>query len=140
LVERIGASPRIQIYFETEVSGLCGEKTLEEIEWKLASGATIKKPIRSLFVMIGANPNTEWLSKCTTLDPKGFVQTGLTRTGNPYETEQPGVFAVGDVRANSVKRVASAVGEGSIVIQWVYQYLQDLKNRPGENPSESRAA
>jgi thioredoxin reductase (NADPH) len=140
LIERIEASPRIQLYYETEVSELSGDKTLEHVEWKHISGIAIKKPIRNLFVMIGANPNTSWLSKCTTLDPKGFVQTGLGKNSSPYETEQPGIFAVGDVRANSVKRVASAVGEGSIVIQWVYRYLQDLKNRPGENPSERRAA
>jgi thioredoxin reductase (NADPH) len=140
LIERIQASPRIQIYYDTEICALSGERTLEHVEWKHVSGASTKKPIKSLFVMIGAHPNTEWLKKCTTLDPKGFVQTGKAKTGNPYETEQPGVFAVGDVRANSVKRVASAVGEGSIVIQWVYQYLQDQKNRQPGNSAENRAA
>ncbi len=93
--------------------------------------------------MIGAHPNTEWLSKCISLDTRGFVRTGKNREGtplsNPYVTEHPGVFAVGDVRADSVKRVASAVGEGSIVIQWVYQYLMDLRSRSGET-DERKAA
>ena len=124
LVDRIQASPKIQTYYETEITALLGQKTLEKVEWKNSS-----KPIRNVFVMIGAVPNTEWLKRCTQLDEKGFVLTGKTKTGNPYETKEPGVFAVGDVRAESVKRVASAVGEGSVVIQWVHQYLQDRKSQ-----------
>ncbi len=120
LIERIQASPRIQVYYESEVTSISGQKTIERVAWN-----STERPIRSLFVMIGAIPNTEWLSGCTALDGKGFVLTGRTKAGNPYETTQPGVFAVGDVRAESVKRVASAVGEGSVVIQWVHQYLVD---------------
>jgi thioredoxin reductase (NADPH) len=90
--------------------------------------------------MIGAIPNTEWLRKCTTLDPKGFVLTGRSKVGNPYETEESGVFAVGDVRSDSVKRVASAVGEGSIVIQWVHQYLLDLRAQREVDADHNRVA
>ena len=128
LIERIQASPRIQVYYETEVTSISGLKTIERVVWKDSKvGQSLEKPVRSLFVMIGAIPNTEWLSGCTALDGKGFVLTGKTKAGNPYETTQPGVFAVGDVRSDSVKRVASAVGEGSVVIQWVHQCLADLK-------------
>ena len=77
--------------------------------------------------MIGAEPNTEWLGGCVALDSKGFVLTG-TQPGasSAYETERPGVFAVGDVRSGSVKRVAAGVGEGSVAIQAIHHYLEDL--------------
>jgi thioredoxin reductase (NADPH) len=139
LIERIQSSPKIQVYYETEITGLSGEKTLECVEWTdFSNQQSLKKPIRTAFVMIGAIPNTGWLQKCTSLDAKGFVQTGKTKAGNPFETDQSGVFAVGDVRAGSVKRVASAVGEGSVVIQWVHQYLVDLRAR--EEANRKRAA
>ncbi|CAM6054205.1 unnamed protein product [Sphagnum tenellum] len=136
LVERILASLKIQIYYETELTHLSGrvsdkqseQRILEEVEWK--SSANLRhwvKSIRNVFVMIGALPNTDWLRQCIALDPQGFVITGKTKAGlllsSPYETAQPGIFAVGDVRSESVKRMASAVGEGAIVIQWVHQYL-----------------
>ena len=141
LIERIQASPRIQVYYETEITSLSGQKTLERVEWKGPSGEkSWERPIRSLFVMIGAIPNTEWLRGCTTLDARGFVLTGRTKTGNPYETKEAGVFAVGDVRADSVKRVASAVGEGSVVIQWVHQYLLDRRAPEAPGYVRNRAA
>jgi thioredoxin reductase (NADPH) len=139
LIERIQASPKIKVYYETEICGLSGEKNLGSVVWK-GPGGTTEKPIRTVFVMIGAIPNTEWLRKCTSLDAKGFVITGKTKAGNPFETVQPGVFAVGDVRADSVKRVASAVGEGSVVIQWVHQYLADFRAREEDESNRSRAA
>jgi thioredoxin reductase (NADPH) len=139
LIERIQASPKIKVYYETEICGLSGEKNLGYVEWTGPAGIT-KKPIRTVFVMIGAIPNTEWLRKCTSLDAKGFVITGKTKAGNPYETVQPGVFAVGDVRADSVKRVASAVGEGSVVIQWVHRYLADFRAREEADSNQSHAA
>lgn len=130
LIKRIQATPRIQVYYEAEITSLSGQKILEQVEWKTSAGdQSWKRPVRSLFVMIGALPNTEWLKKCITLNDKGFVVTGKTKAGNPFETKEPGLFAVGDVRADSVKRVASAAGEGSVVIQWVHQYLRDLKAR-----------
>ena len=77
--------------------------------------------------MIGAEPNTEWLDGCIELDARGFVRTGKDKEGmalsSPYATTKPGIYAVGDVRSGSVKRVASAVGEGSVVIQAVHQFL-----------------
>ena len=141
LIERIQASPKIQIYYETEITGLSGQRILEHVEWKCSSsGQSTKKPCRTVFVMIGAIPNTEWLKGCITLNDKGFVVTGRTEAGNPFETKEPGVFAVGDVRADSVKRVASAVGEGSVVIQWVHRYLSDLRARGAVGADRSRAA
>jgi thioredoxin reductase (NADPH) len=80
-----------------------------------------------VFVMIGADPNTEWLDGCLDLDPKGFVLTGAAEAGSappsPYATPTAGIFAVGDVRAGSVKRVASGVGEGSVVVQAIHRFL-----------------
>ena len=79
---------------------------------------------RALFIMVGAAPNTGWLSGLVKLDDKGFVLTGdAAGAHSPYATSQPGIFAVGDVRAGSVKRVASAVGEGSVVISKVWEFV-----------------
>ena len=90
-------------------------------------GAAETRPIGNVFVMIGAEPNTDWLQGCLDLDEKGFVHTGRDRAGlplaSPYATTRPGVFAVGDVRAGSVKRVASGVGEGSVVVAAIHQFL-----------------
>src|SRR5262249_15579699 len=105
------------------------ERELETVEWKRGSEEH-GSSIRTVFVMIGAVPNTDWLRGCVELDTKGFVTTG---TFSPFETTQPGVFAVGDVRAGSVKRVASAVGESSVVLQWIHQYLGALPRR-GRQP------
>ena len=103
------------------------------------TGQTEKHEISHIFVMTGADPNTSWLDGCIALDSKGFIKTGLDLlpedlgaagwplTRRPYllETSLPGVFAVGDVRAGSIKRVASAVGEGSIAVSFVHQALQE---------------
>ena len=79
----------------------------------------------ALFVMIGAEPNTEWLGGCIALDSKGFVLTGAQAGAtSAYETERPGIFAVGDVRSGSVKRVAASVGEGSVAVQAIHGYLE----------------
>jgi thioredoxin reductase (NADPH) len=113
---------------------------LERVRWRdRRQVAAEERDIRHLFLMTGASPNTGWLEGCVALDPKGFVKTGPDLTSDDlhaagwradrspylYETSIPGVFAVGDVRANSVKRVASAVGEGSICIQLVHRVLQE---------------
>ncbi len=91
-----------------------------------ASGATREIDSRALFVMVGAAPNTGWLSGLVALDGKGFVLTGAAAgADSPYATSHPGIFAVGDVRAGSVKRVASAVGEGSVVVSQVWRYLNE---------------
>ncbi|MGF1624725.1 MAG: FAD-dependent oxidoreductase [Alphaproteobacteria bacterium] len=122
LIERIEASPKITLHARTEITTLIGGDVLRAVAWSHRdSGETVAKPIRNLFVMIGAAPNTEWLRGCVTLDGKGFVLTG--EQGSPYATSQPGVFAVGDVRSGSVKRVASGVGEGSVVVQAIHRFL-----------------
>ena len=87
------------------------------------SGQSQKVATRALFIMVGAAPNTEWLSGLVQLDDKGFVITGVGSPTSPFATSYPGVFAVGDVRAASVKRVASAVGEGSVVISKVWEHI-----------------
>lgn len=133
LINRLEASPKVSIRPWTEVVALHGDHLLHEITWRhRRTGETERRPIRHLFVMIGAEPNTDWLRRCVALDDKGFVLTGTqswTRSPSPYATSQPGVFAVGDVRAGSVKRVASAVGEGSVVVQAIHQFLY-----PAESP------
>jgi thioredoxin reductase (NADPH) len=111
------------------VTGLDGDAFLRRVTWTgRDTGVTETRDIANLFVMIGAAPNTEWLDGCLDLDEKGFVATGrlADRHGltSPYATSNPGVFAVGDVRAGSVKRVASSVGEGSVVIQAIHRFLQ----------------
>lgn len=128
LSERIMASGKIKIYYQTEIQDLAGEKALEHITWRCSkTGRVWRKSAQNLFVMIGAVPNTEWLQGCVALDKNGFILTGKARpdgsSASLYETSVPGIFAVGDVRSDSVKRVASAVGEGSAVVQWVHKYL-----------------
>jgi thioredoxin reductase (NADPH) len=128
LVQRIENSPRITLRARTEITGLAGDGYLREVEWSdLGAGASETRKIGNIFVMIGAEPNTGWLEGCLALDAKGFVITGEDEQGNPlpsnYMTSCPGIFAVGDVRSGSVKRVASGVGEGSVVVSAVHQYL-----------------
>ena len=88
------------------------------------AGQSRKVAARALFIMVGAAPNTEWLSGLVKLDDKGYVVTGLGQPASPFATSHPGIFAVGDVRAGSVKRVASAVGEGSVVISKVWEHVK----------------
>jgi thioredoxin reductase (NADPH) len=120
LIERLQASSKVRIYFDTEITGLKGHESLEKVEWRGADGSSWTKSIRNIFVMIGAVPNTEWLNGCIQLDSNGYI---ITNPMSPFETSQPGIFAAGDVRAGSSKRVAAAVGEGSVVIQYVHHYL-----------------
>lgn len=128
LVQRILISPRISTYEQSQIEALRGDRVLQGLSWR--DGATRQPTHLSaghLFVMIGAAPNTEWLQGSIDLDQRGFVRTGIaTADGTPvvpFATSQPGVFAVGDVRSGSVKRVASSVGEGSVVISAIHQYL-----------------
>ena len=124
LSSRLEADPAITIEYGAEVVGLSGEEHLEALTLRDASGATREVATRALFVMVGAAPNTDWLSSLVALDAKGFVKTGSAAgADSPFACSQPGIFAVGDVRAGSVKRVASAVGEGSVVISQVWSYL-----------------
>jgi thioredoxin reductase (NADPH) len=121
LVERIASLPNVEVLTQTEVSALEGRAgVLEAIRWRHApSGSETRRPIRHLFLFIGAEPNTSWLSASdVALDDKGFVRTGTELGGGrrPLDTSVDGIFAIGDVRAGSIKRVAAAVGEGAQVI------------------------
>jgi thioredoxin reductase (NADPH) len=126
LSSRLEADPGITIEYGAEVSALHGADQLEGITIRDAkTGASRVVDTRALFVMVGAAPNTEWLSGLVKLDDKGFVITGsgAGSAASPFATSLPGVFAVGDVRAGSVKRVASSVGEGSVVISKVWEHV-----------------
>ena len=135
LVGRIEASDRITLHTHTEVVALDGERHLERVTWRnRRTGQEETRPVSNLFLMLGAVPNTDWLDGCgVALDDKGFVRVGgAGEDGHPrwngraphmLETSRPGIFAVGDVRAGSVKRVASSVGEGSVVVSSVHQVL-----------------
>ncbi len=128
LISRIETSPRISVLTETEIVGLAGDSRLNEVTWiDRRSGVQTSKCIESVFLMIGAEPNTQWLNGLVTLDEKGFVKTGGPDgfEETPYATNLQGIYAVGDVRSGSVKRVASAVGEGSVVISDVHRYLAE---------------
>ncbi len=141
LIQRIESSRNVEVRTRTRIESLEGEDRLDRVGWRhLETGAPETRPIRNLFVMTGADPNTTWLKGCVVLDEKNFVKTGadleadelaegrwpLSRRPHLMETSIPGVFAVGDVRSSSVKRVASAVGEGSICVQLIHKALQDL--------------
>ena len=127
LSSRLEADPRITIEYESEVVALKGDGRLTSVTLRNRAEARERElSTCALFVMVGAEPNTHWLSGLVELDDKGFVLTGEAVGGaSPYETSLPGVFAVGDVRAGSVKRVASSVGEGSVVISKVWRHLND---------------
>ena len=140
LIRRIEESPNIELRTNTEVTGLVGNDQLEAIEWRNnKTGKVEQHEIGALFSMTGAVPNSAWLEGCVACDDAGFIKTGselskedlrrakwpLTRAPYLLETSLPGVFAVGDVRAGNVKRVASAVGEGSIAVSFVHQVLAE---------------
>ncbi|HWL75501.1 MAG TPA: NAD(P)/FAD-dependent oxidoreductase, partial [Burkholderiaceae bacterium] len=128
LVQRIKSSPKITLHPFTEITALAGDTILREVTWThRKTGAQQTRRIGAVFVMIGAEPNTDWLDSCLELDTRGFIITGRDEEGraldSPYATTVPGIFAVGDVRSGSVKRVASGVGEGSVVVQSVHRFL-----------------
>jgi len=123
LIERIEASEKITLHPFSEVTELEGEKHLRALGWtNRATGATERHEVGALFVMIGAQPNTDWLDDCLELDAAGFVKTGTGTTF--FCSSKPGIFAVGDVRSGSIKRVASGVGEGSVVVSAIHRYLE----------------
>ena len=124
LTGRLEADRGIKIDYHCEVTALEGSEHLESITIRNEkTGVSHKVATSALFVMVGGAPNTEWLSGLVKLDAKGFVITGIGSSDSPFATSHPGIFAVGDVRAGSVKRVASAVGEGSVVISKVWEYV-----------------
>ena len=134
LVRRIDSSPRITLHTRTEISALHGERLLERVTWirnagRDGGGGEETRDIGNVFVMIGAVPNSAWLEGCVELDERGFVLTGLDvegrRPSSLFTTSVEGIYAVGDVRSGSVKRVASGVGEGSVCIQSVHRWLTE---------------
>jgi len=140
LIRRIEESPDITLLCRTEIVKLEGNGKLESVTWTSRNtGESDTRAIRHIFSMTGAAPNTTWLEGCIALDDRGFVKTGadlkmhdldtahwpLRRQPYLFETSVPHVFAVGDVRSGSVKRVASAVGEGSVVVQLIHRVLAE---------------
>jgi thioredoxin reductase (NADPH) len=142
LIQRIAKNPSIDMHYRTEIVSLEGDTRLERVTWvDRATGETSTHDIHHIFIMTGASPRTDWLRDCIALDDKGFILTGrdldatsglvptlrwpLARSPQMLETSLPGVFAVGDVRSGSVKRVASAVGEGAIAVTLVHRALAE---------------
>ena len=140
LIRRIEQNPAIVLRANTEIVALEGNHHLERVRWRdNQTGSIETHDIRHVFLMTGAVPNTQWLDGCVALDAEGFIKTGpdlsqedlaaahwpLARAPHLLETSLPGVFAVGDVRGGNIKRVASAVGEGSIAISFVHQALHE---------------
>jgi len=129
LVERIAGLANVEVVTQAQISHLAGHNgILEQVCWRLASGAEVCRDVRHLFLFIGAEPNSDWLSGAVKLDSKGFVLTGAAAGGSrqPLETSRAGVFAIGDVRAGSVKRVAAAVGEGAQLVPMLHAHLAAL--------------
>jgi thioredoxin reductase (NADPH) len=144
LVDRIAALPNVEVLTQTEITALEGKDgELEAVRWRRRpSGEETRRPIRHLFLFTGAEPNTSWLSEDdVALDAKGFVRTGAELGGarRPLETSRPGVFAIGDVRGGSIKRVASAVGEGAQVVAAIHGFLAGAGDRPAAVPYPGRA-
>jgi len=128
LVQRILSSRNICLHLQTELVRMDGDDRLRSVTWrKTATNQAETHDISNVFVMIGASPKTTWLCSELAVDAKGFIMTGSTAGSEAFfGTNQPGVFAVGDVRSGSVKRVASAVGEGSVVVSEIHAYLAAL--------------
>jgi len=139
LLRRIEETPTIQIRTKTEIVALEGNGHLERVQWRDGTGAVSRHDIKHVFLMTGAEANTGWLDSRVALDAKGFIKTGpdlsqedlaaaqwpLERSPYPLETSLPSVFAVGDVRCGNIRRVASAVGEGSMAISFVHRVLAE---------------
>jgi thioredoxin reductase (NADPH) len=143
LISRVENSSHITVHTKSEIVELDGDPALERVTWaNLNTGERTVRNISTVFVMVGAEPNTGWLFGTVRLDKKGFILTGGTDgfDKSPYATSMPGIYAVGDARANSVKRVASAVGEGSMVISYIHRYLADHRNELSVRPNSTLAA
>jgi thioredoxin reductase (NADPH) len=135
LCERIAAQPNIEVLLETEVVDLQGENgELRYISWRdRPTGTTVHRSLKHLFLFIGAAPNTAWLGECDVeVDAKGFVCADPSAANGrlPFQTNRAGVFAIGDIRSGSIKRVAAAVGEGAQVVPTLHQYLEQAVQSP----------
>jgi thioredoxin reductase (NADPH) len=144
LIHRIEENPNITLHVRTQLTALEGEQRLERVRWSTQSEAPVEHDIGHVFAMTGAVPNTGWLANCVVMDDKGFVRTGpdihvedltnahwpLARSPHLLETSLPGIYAVGDARSGNVKRIASAVGEGAICVQFVHRTLHESAGRP----------
>lgn len=154
LIDRIAATENIELLTCTEIVGVSGneEGQLERVRWRDRTGAEVEKKIRNVFMFIGAEPATEWLSGCNvSRDTKGFVRTGtnippddlLSADGASapasLESNVAGVFAVGDVRFASVKRVGAAIGEGATVVQQIHAFLETVRTNQSEEPVQVAA-
>ncbi|HEY1904742.1 MAG TPA: NAD(P)/FAD-dependent oxidoreductase, partial [Myxococcaceae bacterium] len=156
LVDRIAATPNIHVHPSSELTALVADERgeLSRARWKdNRAGLEQELDVQHVFLFVGADPATEWLQGCdVTLDPKGFVKTGsdltledLVRAGRrdvprPLETSVSGVFAIGDVRCGSVKRVGGAIGEGAVVVAQLHAYLADLEERERGGSAERATA
>jgi thioredoxin reductase (NADPH) len=139
LVERLRRATNVKIEMRSQVVALSGDGHLRAIKIRDGEGRVAERSVGGLFVMIGADPCTGWIKGAVRLDDRGFVLTGEdfesdTASHTAFETSLPGVFAVGDVRSGSVKRVASAVGEGSVVVQAVHARLASLREAENREP------
>ena len=144
LVRQIEATPNVAVRLRTRVVGGRGDTRLESLTLEDDQAQQQEVPAAAVFIMIGAKPHTDWLAPVLSLDKDGFVLTGrdipssnwaLEREPYPFETSRPGVFAAGDVRHGSVKRVAGAVGEGSVAVGSVHRYLAELALFKGQAKS-----
>jgi thioredoxin reductase (NADPH) len=150
LIERVTSLSNITLHTRTELTALEGDAHLERVRYRGAGGMEGSMTVRHLFVFVGAEPNTGWLKTCgVTLDDKGFVLTDFdiaeTTAGPraqllPFETSVQGVFAIGDVRAGSTKRVASAVGEGAGVVGQIHRFLAGVSARSSRPQSVHQAS
>jgi thioredoxin reductase (NADPH) len=131
LVERLRRATNMKIETRSQVAELSGDDRLRTVKIRDGEGRVVERSVGGVFIMIGADPCTEWVKDAVRLDNRGFVLTGndadASTSRTLFETSLPGVFAVGDVRSGSVKRVASAVGEGSVVVQAVHAWLAALR-------------
>ena len=140
LIERLRHAANVRIETDSQVVGLSGDEHLRSVKIRGGTGNVVEHPVGGLFIMIGADPCTGWLKEAIRLDDRGFVLTGedcgtdAAVPFNVFQTSLPGVFAVGDVRSGSVKRVASAVGEGSVVVQAIHARLASLRQAEAREP------
>jgi thioredoxin reductase (NADPH) len=134
LIEQIEALPNVEVLTRTEAVAAEGDGRLRALRIRAADGTESREDVDACFVFIGAQPRTDWLAGVVARDERGYILAGLDAKANgwplqrdpfPLETSVPGVLVAGDVRARSVKRVASAVGEGSMAVSLVHQYLTE---------------